>query len=149
MKKKSLESNTNQGNDAQTYNLMVAVQRHNGKPRLCLFDIESGAELELSLSIEDQQAGELTPLVCLGNALTPMVQEKNEAQAVGIKYNGAIPIQMNILHQSGEVLTENFAEMEQSNAYGANLPALLRLIGLELNVRRSVINAHPQTKWDK
>lgn len=149
MKKKSLESNTNQGNEAQTYNLMVAVERKNGKHRLCLFDIESGAELELSLSIENQQAGELTPLVCLGNALTPMVQEKHESQAIGIKYNGATPIQMNILHQSGEVLTESFADMEKSNAYGPNLPALLRLIGLELAVKRSAINEHPQTTWDK
>ena len=149
MKKKSLKSNTNQGNEAQTYNLMVAVERKNGKHRLCLFDIESGAELELSLSIENQQAGELTPLVCMGNALTPMVQEKNEVQAIGIKYNGATPIQMNILHQSGETLSEGFSDMEKSNTYGPNLPALLRLIGMELNIRRSVINVHPQTKWDK
>ena len=139
----------NQGNDAPTYNLMVSVDRTNGNPRLCLFDIESGAELELSLSIENQQAGDLTTIVCLGNALTPMIQEKNEMHAIGIKYRGLVPVQMNILHESGEVLSEVFTEMEKSNDYGANLPALIRLIGLELIERRSAINAHPHTKWDK
>lgn len=47
MATKTQKSDPNQGKNATSYNLMIAVERHNGNPRLGLFDIESGAELEL------------------------------------------------------------------------------------------------------
>lgn len=148
MATKTQKSDPNQGKNATSYNLMIAVERHNGNPRLGLFDIESGAELELSLSIENPQAGELTPLVCLGNALTPMVQAKHQIKAIGIKYNGATPIEMTLLSETGDTVRELFTDMENNSKYGTNLPAWLRLIGLELVDKRSAINAHPLTQWD-
>lgn len=131
------------------HNLMFVVDRNDNKPRLGLFDLESGAELELSLCVPHQSAGNLSILVCLGKILSSMLSIDEDLKAIGLKFRGSQPLVMNSISTQLVAISENFTDLNQTHSHGYLLPALIKCIGVELNERRTVINSHPETKRDK